>query len=329
LKSGAFPRVGAEGMSSIAVVIPCFRVKKHISAVIGSLGSEVSRIYVVDDACPEATGKFVEETVDDDRVQVLYQEQNGGVGAAVIAGYRQAVADGAAVIVKIDGDGQMDPALIPRFVRPIVTGEADYTKGNRFWDIEGLRSMPWLRFLGNAALSFVSKLSSGYWDLFDPTNGYTAIHADVVRLLPLDRVSPRWFFESDMLFRLNTIRAAVAEIPMDAHYADESSNLRPGALLGEFALKHARNFVKRIFYSYFLRGFSIASVNLVVGGVLMSAGTWWGFVAWAGASRADTFASSGQVMLAALPILIGVQLVLAFLSYDMASTPRDALHPRL
>ena len=315
--------------TEIAVVIPCFRVKSHVLSVISAIGPEVARIYVVDDACPEGSGRYVEEACDDERVQVLYREENGGVGAAVISGYRQAVSDGARVIVKLDGDGQMDPSLVPRFARPIQSGAADYTKGNRFWDIEGLRSMPWLRFVGNAALSFISKLSSGYWDLFDPTNGFTAIHADVVRMLPLDRISQRWFFESDMLFRLNTIRAAVVEIPMEAHYAEESSSLRPARVLGEFAVKHTVNFVKRIFYSYFLRGFSIASVNLVIGTAMMAVGTWWGVAAWARGSQSDTFASSGQVMLAALPILIGVQLVLAFLSYDMASTPRDALHPRL
>jgi glycosyltransferase involved in cell wall biosynthesis len=316
-------------MSTIAVVIPCFRVKNQIETVLGGIGPEVSRIYVVDDACPESTGKYVEEAVDDERIRVLYHEQNGGVGAAVITGYRQAAADGAEIIVKLDGDGQMDPSLIPRFVRSILAGQADYAKGNRFFDIGGVGSMPWLRFIGNAALSFISKLSSGYWDLFDPNNGYTAIHASVLHLLPLDRISRRWFFESDMLFRLNTIRAAVVEIPMEARYADESSNLRPGTLVVEFALKHLRNFFKRILYCYFLRGFSIASVNLVVGTALFVVGSWWGAVAWAEASRAGAFASSGQVMLAALPILIGVQLVLAFLSYDMASTPRDALHPRL
>ena len=313
----------------VAVVIPCFRVKKHVLAVIDAIGPEVARIYVVDDACPEGSGAHVEESSRDERVQVLYRERNGGVGAAVVTGYRQAVADGADVIVKIDGDGQMDPGLVPRFVRPILAGEADYTKGNRFYDIEGLRSMPWLRFLGNALLSFVSKLSSGYWDLFDPNNGYTAVHARVAALLPLDRVSERWFFESDMLFRLNTVRAVVVEVPMQAQYAGESSNLRPALVLGEFAFKHLRNFGKRIFYSYFLRGFSIASVNLVVGTAMTAAGMWWGVRAWAHGSHTDTFASSGQVMLAALPILIGVQLVLAFLSFDMSSTPRTALHPRL
>ena len=313
----------------VAVVIPCFRVKKHVLAVIDAIGPEVSRIYVVDDACPEGSGAYVEESSKDERVQVLYRERNGGVGAAVVTGYRQAMADGADVIVKIDGDGQMDPGLVPRFVRPILAGEADYTKGNRFYDIEGLRSMPWPRFAGNAVLSFASKLSSGYWDLFDPNNGYTAIHARVAALLPLDRISERWFFGSDILFRLNTVRAVVLEVPMQAHYAGESSNLRPGHVLGEFAFKHVRNFVKRIFYSYFLRGFSIASVNLVVGTALGLAGAGWGVRAWSYGSQTETFASSGQVMLAALPILIGVQLLLAFLSYDMSSTPRSALHPRL
>ncbi len=314
---------------TVAVVIPCFRVKKHVLAVIDAIGPEVSRIYVVDDACPEGSGAHVDESSKDERVQVLYHERNGGVGAAVVTGYRQAVADGAEVIVKIDGDGQMDPGLVPRFVRPILAGEADYTKGNRFYDIEGLRSMPWLRFAGNALLSFVSKLSSGYWDLFDPNNGYTAIHARVAALLPLDRISERWFFESDMLFRLNTVRAVVVEVPMQAHYAGESSSLRPGRVLAEFASKHLRNLVKRVFYNYFLRDFSIASVNLVLGLALALAGAGWGVRAWSHGSQTDTFVSSGQVMLAALPILIGVQLILAFLSYDMSSTPRNALHPRL
>jgi hypothetical protein len=125
------------------------------------------------------------------------------------------------------------------------------------------------------------------------------------------------------------VRAAVVEVPMQAHYAGESSNLRPSRVLGEFAFKHLRNFGKRIFYSYFLRGFSIASVNLVVGTAMVAVGTGWGLRAWAHGSQTDTFASSGQVMLAALPILIGVQLILAFLSFDMSSTPRTALHPRL
>jgi glycosyltransferase involved in cell wall biosynthesis len=313
----------------VAVVIPCFQVKRQILSVIDAIAPEVQRIYVVDDGCPQNTGSHVEEHCGDPRVQVLYHPENRGVGGAVITGYQQALADGVDVIVKIDGDGQMDPTLIPRFVRPILAGNADYSKGNRFYTVEGLRSMPAVRFLGNASLSFVSKLASGYWDLFDPVNGFTAIHAQVAALLPFDKISQGYFFESDMLFRLNTIRAVVVEIPIEAHYGDEESSLRPGRILGEFAFKHCRNFVKRIFYNYFLRSFSIASVNLVAGLALLIGGASFGVLAWFRGSQSETFASSGQVMLAALPILIGVQLILAFLSYDMANTPTVTLHKRL
>ncbi|MDP7572011.1 MAG: glycosyltransferase family 2 protein, partial [Myxococcota bacterium] len=180
----------------IAAVVPCFAVRDQVLGVLEAIGPEVDRIYVVDDACPQKTGLFVEENCRDPRVTVLRHEGNRGVGAAVLTGYRQALADGAEVLVKIDGDGQMNPALVTRFVRPILAGDADYTKGNRFFNIEDVRQMPWLRFAGNAVLSFISKLASGYWDVFDPNNGFTAIHARVAALLPFDKISEGYFFES-------------------------------------------------------------------------------------------------------------------------------------
>ena len=143
-----------------------------------------------------------------------------------MTGYRVALDDGMDIMVKIDGDGQMAPELLPDFVAPILAGEADYTKGNRFFDLEQVSQMPTVRLLGNAVLSFFNKISSGYWNLFDPTNGYTAIHRDVAACLPFGRISRRYFFESDMLFRLNTLRAVVVDIPMHASYGDEVSNLR-------------------------------------------------------------------------------------------------------
>ena len=138
------------------------------------------------------------------------------------------------VVVKVDGDGQMDPRLIPSFVYPILRGEADYTKGNRFFDLESVRTMPRFRLLGNAILSFMTKLSSGYWNLFDPTNGFTAIHTDVARHLPFDKISRRYFFETDILFRLNTLRAVVVDVPMEAKYGDEVSNLKISKIVLEF-----------------------------------------------------------------------------------------------
>jgi len=315
--------------SRIAVVIPCYKVERHIREVISSIGLEIWRIYVIDDACPEGSGKHIEMQCLDQRVQVVYHECNQGVGGAVMTGYRAAIADGAEVIVKLDGDGQMDPSLILNFIEPILAGEADYTKGNRFFDLEEIRAMPKVRLFGNAVLSFMTKLSSGYWDLFDPTNGYTAIHADVARHLPFAKISKRYFFETDMLFRLNTLRAVVIDIPMDAQYGDEVSNLKISKILGEFLFKHTRNLIKRIFYNYYLRDLSLASIELPLGMVLFLVGASYGGYSWLQSAQSGAVTPAGTVMMAAMPILMGMQLVLAFLGYDISNVPRYALHLRL
>ena len=310
----------------IAVVIPSYRVIKHILGVIATIGPEVWRIYVVDDKCPEGSGNYVEANCKDPRVVVLRHEINQGVGGAVMTGYGAAIADGAEVIIKIDGDGQMDPGLIPSVAAPIFAGEADYTKGNRFFDLEEIRAMPKVRLFGNGVLSLMTKLSSGYWDLFDPTNGYTAIHVDVARLLPFGKISRRYFFETDMLFRLNTLRAVVVDVPMDANYGDEISNMKVSKIIGEFLVKHIRNFSKRIFYNYYLRDMSLASIELPLGLMLLIAGGFFGIYSWINSLNEGAITSAGTVMLAALPVLMGLQLILAFLAYDIASVPRRPLH---
>jgi dolichol-phosphate mannosyltransferase len=311
---------------AIAVVIPSYRVKAHILGVIASMGPEVSRIYVVDDTCPDGSGDWVEQQCTDARVTVLRHAVNQGVGGAVMTGYRAAIADGMAVIVKVDGDGQMDPKLIPSFVAPILAGAADYTKGNRFFDLEQIGAMPPMRLFGNAVLSFMTKLSSGYWDLFDPTNGFTAIHAEVARRLPFGRISQRYFFETDLLFRLNTLRAVVIDVPMDASYGDEVSNLKISKVVTEFLAKHIRNFSKRIFYNYYLRNMSVASIELPLGLLMLALGSSYGVWHWILSARAGVVTAPGTVMLAALPILMGMQLILAFLSHDVASVPTRPLH---
>ncbi len=310
----------------IAVVIPSFKVRPHVLSVIAEIGPEVSRIYVVDDCCPEASGDFVESNCNDERILVIRHIENQGVGGAVMTGYQAAIADGMDIIVKLDGDGQMDPRLIPCFITPILDGEADYTKGNRFFDLEAILEMPKIRLLGNAALSFMTKFSSGYWDLFDPTNGYTAIHRDVASHLPFNKISRRYFFETDMLFRLNTLRAVVVDIPMDAKYGTEVSNLKIYKVMGEFFLKHNRNFAKRIFYNYYLRDVSIASVELPLGLALFFFGLIFGFYQWMHSSALGLYASAGRVMISALPVIIGFQLILAFLGHDIRSVPIRPFH---
>jgi glycosyltransferase involved in cell wall biosynthesis len=312
--------------SCIAVVIPCYRVAKHILTVCESIPDFVARIYVVDDACPEQSGQLVLANIRDPRLQVLFHEQNQGVGGAVMTGYQAALADGADIIVKIDGDGQMDPSLIQYFIQPIASGQADYTKGNRFYDLTGLKSMPKVRIFGNAVLSLLNKLSSGYWNIFDPTNGFTAVHANVCRRLPFSKISNRYFFETDMLFRLNTLRAMVMDIPMDAKYASEVSNLKVSGVAGEFLWKHLRNVVKRIGYNYFLRDMSIASIELVLGLLLTVFGVSFGLHGWLLSIQTNVAATAGTVMIAAMPILLGMQLILSFIGHDIAAVPRHAIH---
>jgi len=319
----------ADGSPRLAVVIPCYRVTRHVAEVIRAIGPEADVIYCVDDACPDQSGDFIERAVNDRRVRVLRHRENQGVGGAVMTGYLQAVADGARVIVKLDGDGQMDPQLLPLFVAPVLAGQADYTKGNRFYDVRHLGQMPPVRILGNAALSFLTKLSTGYWDLFDPTNGYTAISADVVALLPLDQVSRRYFFETDLLFRLSTVRAMVVDVPMDARYRDETSSLRVSRVVLEFAYKHTRNLLKRLWYNYFLRNLSAASLELVAGGLLLSFGITFGGWHWWASAQAGVATPVGTIMIATVAVVSGLQFLVAFLSFDVNNVPRRALHPLL
>ncbi len=306
----------------IHVVIPAYKVEKQILELLPRIGPEVETIWVVDDACPNQSGQLVKKQSKDKRVKVLVHEINRGVGGAVITGYRAAIDAGADVIVKIDGDGQMFPEDLPKLVRPILLGEADYTKGNRFDSLDQLYLMPRVRILGNAVLSLWSKLSSGYWSITDPTNGYTAIHRAALERIDLDKLSERYFFESDMLFRLNLAASVVEDVPLPARYADEKSNLRISKVLWEFPWKHMRNQLKRVFYRYYLREFSIASFELPIGLGLLLFGSWFGLFSFIAAAEAGRATTAGQATIASLSIILGVQLLLSFLSYDIQSEPR-------
>jgi dolichol-phosphate mannosyltransferase len=319
--------IGAADASNprIAVVLPCYRSKGHVLDVIGRIGPEVFLIVAVDDACPDGTGEHIKAFCADPRVEVVRNELNLGVGGAVIHGYRIALDRDAEIVVKIDSDGQMDPALLMRIVHPIASKHADYAKGNRFFNIEDVRTMPKARLFGNAGLSFLTKLSSGYWNIFDPTNGYTAIHRAALEMLPLDKIDHRFFFESDMLFRLNIAGAVVIDVPIPASYGSERSNLRTGRALVPFLLKNLRNFLKRLFYRYYLRDLNIGSLEILGGIILLSFGSLFGAAKWITAATEGVTASAGTVMLAGLPILVGVQMILGFFAFDFMAVPRTPL----
>jgi dolichol-phosphate mannosyltransferase len=311
----------------VAAVIPCYKVTAHIAAVIDGIGPEVGAIYCVDDACPDGSGKLIEKTISDRRVRVLYNATNQGVGGAVLTGYRQALADGHDVLVKIDGDGQMDPALIPQFVEPIAEGAADYTKGNRFFDLEDVQGMPFVRLIGNSALSFLTKLSSGYWNIFDPTNGYTAMHRSIGELILKRNIDKKYFLETDMLLNLYLIRAVVQDVPMAAIYGEEQSNLSVRRIIFPFLAKTLRNSLRRFVVHYLIRDFSLATLEALLGVLVLGFGIVAGSTFWLSSYLYGQAATAGQVMIAALPILSGLQLLLSALNFDMRNVPSIVRHP--
>ncbi|PZQ64161.1 MAG: glycosyl transferase family 2 [Phenylobacterium zucineum] len=314
--------------AGVWLVVPCYKVKAHILRVIRRTPSWFEGIVCVDDACPEGSADFIEAENTDPRVVVVRLAKNQGVGGATMAGYAEAARRGARVLVKVDGDDQMDLAYAAQLVAPILLGEADYTKGNRFTSISHLTSMPTMRVLGNTVLSFLAKLSTGYWNIFDPTNGYTAMETNVARLVTQKPVSRRFFFETDLLYHLGTLRAVVRDVPMPARYADEVSNLRISAIVGPFALKHARNFMQRIVGQYFVRDFNAASLELLFGLFFSLFGLAYA-VSYLANRVPGQAASAGIVMLAALPVILGVQLLLQAVNFDVLNVPGRPIHPYL
>ena len=313
--------------AGVWLVIPCYRVTAHILDVITRTPAWIDGVVCVDDACPDHSGDYIEANAMDPRVVVVRLARNQGVGGATMAGYREAIARGGQVLVKVDGDDQMDLGYIAHLVAPILLGEADYAKGNRFTSISHLTTMPPVRVFGNAALSFAAKLSTGYWNIFDPTNGYTAIEAQVARMVIEKRVSQRFFFETDLLYHLGTLRAVVRDVPMPARYAGEVSNLRIGAIVGPFAFKHVKNFFQRVLGQYFVRDFHAASLELVFGVLFVIFGV--GYAAhYLSVSHARA-ASAGVVMAAALPVILGAQLLMQALNFDVLNVPTRPIHPYL
>lgn len=309
----------------IAVIIPCYRVKKHIIPLLNQLLQSNYYIYVVDDKCPENTGVFVKEQLQHPQLTVLFNEINLGVGGAVKTGYVKALKDNCEIFVKLDGDGQMNPDLISGLIHPILIGEVDFSKGNRFYNINTLVNMPLIRLIGNSALSFINKIVNGYWAIMDPTNGFVAIHKTALLMLPLDKIDNRYFFESDLLFRLGTIRAVVEDFPMDAKYQDEESGLNIRKILFEFPPKYFVRFFKRIFYNYFLRDFNVGSLQLIFGVILTFFGLIYGVINWINNVKEVVSTPTGTIMIAVLPIILGFQLLLSFVNYDINNVPKKPL----
>jgi len=312
--------------ANIAVVIPCYRVEAEIAHVISSLPNYLKHIILVDDASPDNSHKIIQNIAEKDRrITLIRHTKNQGVGGAMVTGFKKALELNADVIVKIDGDGQMDIQLLPDLIIPIIHSQADYTKGNRFRDFQALQKMPIVRRIGNMTLGFLTKAATGYWTIFDPTNGFIAINSIILRKLDLERIDKTFYFETDMLAKLYLLDAFVKDIPMPARYGTETSNLSIQRSILEFSVKLTKTFIRRILLKNLIYDFSMSSIYIFTGWPLLIFGLVFGITKWAQYSKLNIPAPTGTVMLPTLSVILGIQFLIAAIEIDLRSTPKEPI----
>ena len=305
----------------IAAVVPAYNEQRMISTVITTMPDFVDHIVIVDDCSPDETSAVVIANADA-RVTLVRHEVNQGVGGAIITGHKAALEMGADVNVIMAGDAQMDPEYLPQLLEHVTAGGFGFSKANRFFSPESFSGMPRHRVFGNIVLSFMTKLASGYWNLFDPQNGYTAIRTDVLRRLPLDNVAKRYSFENDLLIHLNILQVPAVDVPIPAIYGDEISSIRLSKVVPELMSMLTRGFWRRIWYRYVLWSFSPIALLLIMGIVLFAFGA--AVAIWVCFQVASSVvATAATVMLAALPLMIGTQLLISALQLDIQASPSE------
>lgn len=312
----------------IAVVVPCYNVEAHIIEVVDTIPDYVSDIILVNDGSNDGTGELI-NLATRGRVFGIHLAQNRGVGEAMLTGFARAAEMGADVLVKMDGDGQMDPRYLPLLLEPLLLGKADYTKGNRFRNVLLPNGMPTVRRIGNAVLSFLNKSASGYWNVFDPTNGYIAMRREIFDILPVNWIHRRFFFESSMLIALGIMGAVVLDVPIPARYGMEKSNLRIGQTLFEFPIRLTIGLIRRIWVRKILYSLTMEALLAIFGVLFFLAGLGYGLYEFTQFTliRGEP-ASPGIVMGAALLMLFGFQMVLNAILLDIQSLPDSPLCER-
>ncbi len=300
----------------LAVVIPAFKAGGTIASVVEAIPSFVDWIIIVDDASPDQQEKVI-RSLEDPRIILLAHEKNKGVGGAMVTGYKKALDLGADLIAKIDADGQMDPEYLDRFARVAILHGCDYVKANRFGHLDALPAMPLARLLGSLILTFLTKIASGYWNVFDPQNGYVMITRDMLCRLDLKRLDQDWFFENAMLINLNILRARIGEIFLPARYGDEGSTMKLSGIISTFPGKLLSGFLFRVYQKYIFRSVSPFFLLVVFGALTIGWGTIWGSFAWYRSIATGVPATTGTVILALLPLLLGFASVLQAFVFDV------------
>ncbi len=293
---------------TVICVIPAYNVQNQIRRTVTGIGNIVDYIIVVDDCSPDNTVDVVAQ-INDKRLVLVKNDRNMGVGGATIEGLRKGLELQGDIFVKVDGDDQMDTEKIAELITPLINGY-DYAKANRFLHSKELSQMPMMRLIGNFILTFLTKIASGYWNIFDPQNGYFAITRNTLKLLPLDKLHKRYFFENDVLINMNINRAKICDVPIGARYADEKSSLKIWKILFYFPPLLVGRFLRRVYKKYILYDFSVIGFFYIVGLILMTFGCIFGAYHWMKSIWAGLIASTGTVMIAVLPIILGFQLFL-------------------
>lgn len=305
----------------ITVVVPAYNEEKLIGKVIESMPELVDRILIIDDCSKDKTQEMA-LSQGDSRVSIFQTPHNMGVGGAMVFGYQKALEEENHVVVKMDGDGQMSPEYLPAFLDTLIDENWDYVKGNRFLVPEALPKMPLPRLLGNIALTFMTKMASGYWNIFDPQNGYTALKTTVLKKMDLDSLYRGYFFENDMLFQLNIQGARVKDIPMASHYGEETSKMSLSKVVLVFPFLLLNRFFKRIFKKYILLDFSPIALFFFSGLFLFGWGFFFGAYIWTKAYFTQIPTPTGTIMLVVLPLILGFQLLLQAIVLDIQETPK-------
>ncbi len=309
----------------VAAVVPAYKEERMIGKVIETMPDFVDHIVIVDDCSPDTTADVVRAT-DDPRVELIEHEQNQGVGGAIVTGHKKAMELGSDINVVMAGDAQMDPDYLPHLLDKVTDGGYAFSKANRFYSPESFADMPKHRIFGNIVLSFMTKFASGYWNLFDPQNGYTAVRTSTLERIPLDRISKRYSFENDMLIHLNIVEASATDVPIPAVYGEEVSSIKLRRVIPELLRLLFVGGLKRFWYRYVLWSFSAIALLTLVGSLFLTFGLAAGV--WMVVEIAKTgTATAATAMMVGLPIIVGTQMLISALQLDIESAPKEPDQP--
>ena len=309
-------------IQQLGIVIPYYNAQNHIETVVEKALHYSNHIIVVNDNSSQPLPQGYLQS--HESVTIINLSENLGVGGATKTGFSYLEnLDTVTVMIKLDADDQMDTEYIPQLVAPILNKTHDFVKGNRFRDFRALKRMPWARRFGNLFLSFLSKVATGYWNCFDFNNGFFALSKEKWSLLNQHDIANNYFFETSLISELYFQKASIKEVAMPAIYGEETSNMNIYNMPFLFGLNLLKRFVSRIWKAYFVYDFNIGSLYLVFGHLLFLSGILFGGINWYHYASKEVLTPLGTIMISALLIILGFQLLLQAIQFDILNTPKN------